>query len=51
MLIMLISAIARGNAAATRDVPTKPKREEFVSGMAQRGSFAATRDVPTKPKS
>jgi hypothetical protein len=35
-----------------RDAPTKPYREEFVSGMAQRGHelFAATRDAPTKPK-
>jgi hypothetical protein len=34
--------------AATRDVPTKLRREEFVARMAPRQRNAAMRDAPTK---
>ena len=36
------------NDAATKDVPTKLREEEFVLGMVQRGRLAAMEDVPTK---
>ena len=41
------------NAAAKRGVPTKQRREEFVSGMVQHHTprnFAARRNVPIKPR-
>ena len=39
----------RGNNAATRDAPTIPGLEEFVSIMEQRGNGVVTRGVPNKP--
>ena len=40
------SALLRRNAA-TKDVPTKLKREESVVGMEQSPKYAVTTDAPT----
>ena len=40
----------RGNDAASRDVPTKLGKEEFVSRMAQQRNDAALRGVTIKSR-